>query len=58
MPFGISLHSVAREVPVHSRKPDQMRADIESLWDGPYCELLACERARMEQLGQRADEFA
>lgn len=38
----------------HSRKPDQMRADIESLWDGPYCESLARERTQMQQLGQRA----
>jgi N6-adenosine-specific RNA methylase IME4 len=38
----------------HSRKPDQMRADIESLWDRPYCESLARERAQMQQLGQRA----
>ena len=27
----------------HSRKPDQMRRDIEALWDGPYCELFARE---------------
>ncbi|MEC4591629.1 MT-A70 family methyltransferase [Nitrospirillum amazonense] len=25
----------------HSRKPDQMHADIEALWHGPYCELFA-----------------
>jgi N6-adenosine-specific RNA methylase IME4 len=25
----------------HSRKPDRMRSDIESLWDGPYVELFA-----------------
>ncbi|HYH39891.1 MAG TPA: MT-A70 family methyltransferase [Azospirillum sp.] len=29
----------------HSRKPDQMRSDIEALWDGPYCELFARESA-------------
>lgn len=23
----------------HSRKPDQIYADIEALWDGPYCDL-------------------
>ncbi len=23
----------------HSRKPDQMRKDIERMFDGPYCEL-------------------
>jgi N6-adenosine-specific RNA methylase IME4 len=25
----------------HSRKPDQMRTDIEALWDGPYIELFS-----------------
>ncbi|HET6606728.1 MAG TPA: MT-A70 family methyltransferase [Rhodopila sp.] len=29
----------------HSRKPEQMRADIERMWDGPYIELFARERA-------------
>lgn len=29
----------------HSRKPDQMRADIETLFDGPYIELFARETA-------------
>ena len=29
----------------HSRKPEQMRADIERLWDGPYLELFARESA-------------
>lgn len=29
----------------HSRKPDQMRGDIEALWDGPYAELFAREGA-------------
>jgi N6-adenosine-specific RNA methylase IME4 len=29
----------------HSRKPDKMRSDIESLWDGPYVELFAREKA-------------
>jgi N6-adenosine-specific RNA methylase IME4 len=29
----------------HSRKPDQMRADIERLWPGPYIELFAREPA-------------
>jgi N6-adenosine-specific RNA methylase IME4 len=29
----------------HSRKPDQMRADCEALWDGPYCELFARQSA-------------
>ncbi|WP_298281154.1 MT-A70 family methyltransferase [Acidocella sp.] len=29
----------------HSRKPDQMRADIEALWAGPYVELFAREVA-------------
>jgi N6-adenosine-specific RNA methylase IME4 len=29
----------------HSRKPDQMRADIELLLPGPHCELFARESA-------------
>lgn len=29
----------------HSRKPDDMRASIEALWAGPYCELFAREAA-------------
>lgn len=29
----------------HSRKPDQMRRDIETLFPGPYCELFAREAA-------------
>ena len=29
----------------HSRKPDQMRADIEEMFDGPYIELFAREPA-------------
>ena len=30
----------------HSRKPDQMRADIERMFDGPYIELCARSRRR------------
>jgi len=29
----------------HSRKPDQMRADVETLWPGPYVELFARQPA-------------
>ena len=29
----------------HSRKPEQMRSDVEALWPGPYAELFAREAA-------------
>ena len=34
---------IVAPVPQHSRKPDQMRGDIEALWPGPYAELFARE---------------
>lgn len=42
----------------HSRKPDQMRGDIEALWPGPYAELFARESApRWENWGNESDKF-
>jgi N6-adenosine-specific RNA methylase IME4 len=32
---------IVAPVRAHSQKPEQMYADIESLWDGPYVELFA-----------------
>ena len=41
----------------HSRKPDQMRSDIEALFDGPYCELFAREwHAGWDAWGNEAPE--
>jgi N6-adenosine-specific RNA methylase IME4 len=43
----------------HSRKPEKMRADIEALWDGPYCELFARESAPgWSSWGNQTDRFA
>lgn len=43
----------------HSRKPDEMRRAIESLWDGPYVELFAREPTPgWAAWGNEADHFA
>jgi N6-adenosine-specific RNA methylase IME4 len=43
----------------HSRKPDQMRADIERLFPGPYAELFARERAPgWDRFGNELDKFS
>jgi N6-adenosine-specific RNA methylase IME4 len=43
----------------HSRKPDQMRADIEALFPGPYLELFAREAAPgWDAWGDQCDRFA
>jgi N6-adenosine-specific RNA methylase IME4 len=42
----------------HSRKPDQMYADIEALVDGPYLELFARQRRHgWEAWGNQTDKF-
>ena len=42
----------------HSRKPDQMRSDIEALWNGPYCELFARQTApNWSSWGNQMDKF-
>jgi N6-adenosine-specific RNA methylase IME4 len=42
----------------HSRKPDQMHEDVESLFDGPYLELFArSPRAGWTVWGNQADKF-
>jgi len=42
----------------HSRKPPEMRAAIEALWDGPYIELFARERApRWDVWGNQTEKF-
>lgn len=42
----------------HSRKPDQMHADIERLYPGPYCELFAREqRPGWDVWGNEIDKF-
>lgn len=43
----------------NSRKPDEMRADIEALFDGPYVELFARESASgWLSWGNETDKFA
>ena len=43
----------------HSRKPEQMRIDIERLWPGPYIELFARERAAgWMSWGNDTDKFS
>lgn len=43
----------------HSRKPDQMRTDIETLWEGPYCELFGREQHRnWDVWGNQTDKFS
>jgi N6-adenosine-specific RNA methylase IME4 len=42
----------------HSRKPDQMRADIKKLWDGPYAELFARQQVEgWDVWGNQAEKF-
>lgn len=42
----------------HSRKPDEMRQNIEKLWDGPYLELFAREPAKgWDSWGNQTDKF-
>lgn len=42
----------------HSRKPDQMRVDVEALFPGPYLELFARERAPgWDAWGNQVDRF-
>jgi len=49
------LHAPRRE---HSRKPDQIYADIEGLVDGPYMELFARQRwPGWDQWGNQVDRF-
>lgn len=43
----------------HSRKPDQMHADVEALFDGPYLELFAREtRPGWTVWGNQTEKFA
>ena len=43
----------------HSRKPDEMRANIEKLWHGPYLELFAREAAPgWDRWGREMDKFS
>lgn len=43
----------------HSRKPDQMRRDVEALWQGPYVELFAREAAPgWDAYGNEVDRFS
>jgi N6-adenosine-specific RNA methylase IME4 len=43
----------------HSRKPDQMRADLETLWPGPRCELFSRTVAPgWSAWGNQTDRFA
>lgn len=43
----------------HSRKPDQMRRDVERLFAGPYLELFARERAPgWDAWGNQVDRFS
>lgn len=43
----------------HSRKPERMRADIETLWPGPYCELFARTTAPgWDCWGNQTDRFS
>lgn len=43
----------------HSRKPDQMRADCERLWDGPRVELFAREAAPgWDRWGNETEKFS
>lgn len=42
----------------HSRKPDEIKPDIERLYDGPYCELFAREtRPGWDSWGNQTDRF-
>lgn len=42
----------------HSRKPDQIFADIEALWDGPYIDIFGRQqRAGWTVWGREADKF-
>ena len=43
----------------HSRKPDEMRENIEAIWEGPYLELFARERApNWDVWGNETDKFS
>jgi N6-adenosine-specific RNA methylase IME4 len=43
----------------HSRKPDQMRSDLEIMFDGPRCELFARETAPgWSAWGNQTDKFS
>lgn len=43
----------------HSRKPDEMRRNIEALWDGPYLELFSREAAPgWDSWGDEAGRFS
>lgn len=49
---------IAAPVRGHSRKPDQMHADLEALFDGPRCELFARQRrAGWDVFGNQIDKF-
>jgi N6-adenosine-specific RNA methylase IME4 len=49
---------IAAPVREHSRKPDQMRTDIEALFDGPYLELFARESAAgWDSWGNQVNKF-
>ncbi len=49
---------IAEPLREHSRKPDQMRVDVEALFPGPYLELFARERAPgWDAWGNQVDRF-
>lgn len=49
---------VVEPVREHSRKPDRIYADIESMWDGPYLELFARQRRPgWDAWGNQVDKF-
>ncbi|MDE1901480.1 MAG: DNA methyltransferase [Alphaproteobacteria bacterium] len=50
---------IAAPIREHSRKPDQMRRDVEALFDGPYLELFAREAARgWDAWGNETEKFS
>ena len=50
---------IVEPVREHSRKPDRVRADIEALFDGPYCELFArSTRPGWTSWGNETGKFA
>ncbi len=50
---------IAAPVREHSRKPDQLHADVEALYPGPYAELFAREpRPGWDTWGNETDKFA
>ena len=50
---------IAAPVREHSRKPDELYADVEALYDGPYAELFArTMRPGWEVWGNQTDRFS